>query len=126
MATKNETVQVESTTREDNKIEVVVRTQDNRRSTVLKKHVAEWLDGDAISKTFVATKKEMMLFYTEHEYIAFKNNVFRTNVPKAIEYIKTHPAFNIDIFENAYPEHIKKKMEEHRRYVTRDPDEHER
>lgn len=117
--------EVESVRQTDKNIEVVVKQVDSRRPGILRKHIAEWMEGDKKQVVFLSLKKEAMFFITENEYVQFKNNIFRTNVDKCIEYLRDHPAYNIELFENDFPQHIKQKFENDKKYITRDPEEYE-
>jgi len=90
----------------------------------LKKYTGEYIQGDAPATLYMATRKEMMLFMNESEYIQFKNNAFRTNDARLKQYIQLHEAFDKEIFAEKFPKYNKDKMEEYRKYVTKDPEVH--
>lgn len=122
---KSDNIEVQSVEQKDNKLEVTINTNGKTKKPHLVKHIGEYIDGDAKVITFLATRKELLLFRTDTSYLQFRNHMFRTNDSDIIEYIKTHPIFNQEIFDGDYPPAIKKKMEEYRSKFTRDPDEHE-
>lgn len=111
--------------KQGNDINVIIQQKDIRNSKILKKHVGEWVSGDAKQVVFLSRAREAMFFINEHEYIQFRNNTFVTNKPEAIGFLREHSAFGLELFEKEFPQHIKQQREEQKRYITRDPGEHE-
>jgi hypothetical protein len=76
-------------------------------------------------KRFFADKKKMMLMNLDVEHpilLIFNDYIYETDNKKDIEYLETHPQFNVHMWHNAPPEAIAKKLKKDRESLTRDPD----
>jgi hypothetical protein len=106
-------------------LEVIVSSSDKNVRGKTNRHIAEWMDGSGKPVVFLAMRKGFSVFMDEYNILQFRMYTFTTNVPKAIEYLRSHPLFNIEFFEGDYPEVARKKLEEYRSKFTKDPEEHE-
>lgn len=105
------------------KIEVVMKNDKPDRSFVVNKHFGEKIvDGkkDSLKYTFLSTRKELAIFSAHNTYIQFKHHHFTTDDLETANMIRENGLFNAEIFENEFPEHVKKRIEEDRKWITRD------
>lgn len=70
--------------------------------------------------TFVSYKKELSIFLEHDEYIQFAHHSFVTNDQRLIDYLRNSPLYEKEIWEGEFPDYIKRKLEEERKYLTRD------
>lgn len=114
------------TTNNGNHVEVTIK-EANKKAKRQTRKVAEWIDPQSTTKSavYLSTRKELMLFVDENTYYQFRRRMFTTNIPQAMEFIESHPAFGLEIFKNQYPAHIAEKLELDKREITKDPDQHE-
>ena len=73
----------------------------NRSEEGIKRHV-----------TFLCTDHGLTLYIDDNHDITFKNNQFVTDFDEDIEFIRTHSAFGLDVFEGEYPPDVEAKMKE--------------
>jgi len=97
----------------------------------LKKHVGqtEGLKSDKkkgeANNLFLSVRKALTLFVDDQEMIIFKGRTFTTDKPEIASFIRKHPAFGTEVFEEKYPEHITKSMTENDKYITHDRKEYD-
>lgn len=80
--------------------------------------------------TFCSTQHETAIMYEnpvtkDNEQIVFQNNYYLTNDEYQIKYLRATDLFNVVIYENDYPESVKREMEYDRHYVSRAKEEYE-
>lgn len=97
----------------------------------LKKHVGqtEGLKSDKKkgepTNLFLSVRKALTLFMNDQEMIIFKGRTFTTDKVEVSTFIRKHPAFGTEIFEDKYPEHVTKSMTENDKYITHDRKEYD-
>lgn len=97
----------------------------------LKKHVGqtEGLKSDKkkgeTANLFLSIRKSLTLFMNDQEMIIFKGRTFTTDKADVASFIRKHPAFGTEIFEDKYPEHVTKAMTENDKYITHDRKEYD-
>lgn len=77
------------------------------------------------SKMFLSIRKSLVLFMSDTEMINFKARTFTTDRNDIVKFIREHPSFGVEIFEDKYPEHIAKAFIENDKYITHDKKEYD-
>lgn len=58
-----------------------------------------------------------ILFQDPDHYIKFNNRLFSTDDQEIADFIRKHPAFGQEIFENEYPEWVLDKFKREKEYI---------
>lgn len=84
--------------------------------------------GDRIEEStkFFANKKSLMLYVSETEAIIFRERMFFTEDERIKEFIREHPMFNIEVWENEMPDYFVQELNDRQRTITRDPNTYEK
>ncbi|MGC8978639.1 hypothetical protein [Caldisericum sp.] len=67
---------------------------------------------------FKSYHRGTIVFIEPEKYIKFLNHIYKTSDEKIINFLRSHPAFGVEIFENEFPDFIIKQIEENKKYIS--------
>jgi hypothetical protein len=85
-------------------------------------------EDEAKAIKFMSLRKETMIFNDAEKAlnsIKFNQHIYRTANKGEIEFLRSLPLFNVEIFEGSFPKHVVDKFEEDKKWLTKHEDMYE-